>query len=1041
MVWVVGVAERGRAAETVLRLLGPVQAQIAGRPVDTGPGKQRCVFAALLLDAGQPVPFDALIDRVWDARPPNRARGVLATYVARLRVALRAAGCPDDVLNLRTAFGGYLADCDPLLVDLHQARHLVATARPLADPALAADVLQQAVEVWQPLVLAGVPGEWAERIRYGLSRERTSVIVQWAQTQVTLGNYDAVIARLQPMLSEQPTAEDVAEPLLAALAGAGQVTQAQECYARLRQAIADELGSEPSPRLRDLHVRILQGRLPASVSTPAPGGGNPIPAQLPALTAAFVGRAEALARLDALVAENNQSTTGIHPPAVLISTIAGTAGVGKTTLAVYWAHRVRDRFPDGQLYVDLHGFAPTAPLSPAQVLARFLVALGVSGERIPGEVDQAAALYRTLLAGRRMLIVLDNARDTDQVRPLLPGDDRSLVLVTSRNRLDGLVAREGAARILLDVLPAHESRQLLLQMLDGQRTAAEPGAVDELAELCGHLPLALRIAAARIAGDPQETIGAYRDQLRGADRLDALEVSDDRQTAVRAAVELSYAAMPDPAQRLFRLLGLTDGPDYGLEAIAALLGAPATQASRPLTYLASAHLVERPRPGRYALHDLLRLCAAEYATAAETPEVRAAAIGRLYAYYVQTADQASQLLKPQTLRLPPAASWCPPGEPQPGATRFQNRSEASAWLADELPNLVAAARAAAALGPRPAAWSLAAVLRGYFQSGALVEGEAIARAGLDAALAERHPVGEAISRICMADVLGGMSRYDEAFDQYGKALGITREIGWREGEATVLGNLAQKQHLAGLLQVAVDNLHRALTLNESTGWLQGQAVNHTNLGVVYWDLGLLEEAGKQYERAAQLYHQIGSYAGEAIALTNLGEAIHALGDRAKALEVLNRALALHREIGNRVGEAYTLRCAAAVWRDLGAQGSAMRLAKMALQVIRRIGHRRYEADTLNVLGSIHERRGQLCDAITYRREALDLARELGTPIPQVEALIGLAVAHCRMGAIGEARRYAEQAVAISQRGETVNLRSRALSVLEDVRRSAAVPGA
>jgi hypothetical protein len=389
---------------------------------------------------------------------------------------------------------------------------------------------------------------------------------------------------------------------------------------------------------------------------------------LPADVTAFTGRRRQLEALDGLL-ESGADTT-----AVVISAIAGTAGVGKTGLAVHWAHRVRDRFPDGQLYVNLRGYAPTPPASPLEALAGVLRALGVAAEQVPVETEQAAGLYRTLLADKRMLVLLDNARDPDQVRPLLPGGPGSLVVVTSRHRLSGLVVKEGACRLTLDVLTPEEANQLLARLLGETRVHAEPAAAAELARACAHLPLALRIAAATLADRPQLSIAGYVAELGQGDRLGALAVDGDEQAAVRAAFDLSYAALAPGARRLFRLLGLVPGPEVTADAAAALTGTLPERAARLLDRLAAAHLIDQDTAGRFAFHDLLRLYAAERARHEDTGEERKAATRRLLDWYLHTVDAAARMLYPDKLRLP-----LPLAEAPRPATPFADHRGALAW--------------------------------------------------------------------------------------------------------------------------------------------------------------------------------------------------------------------------------------------------------------------------------------------------------------------------------------------------------------------------
>ncbi|OLT14867.1 hypothetical protein BJF78_17050 [Pseudonocardia sp. CNS-139] len=459
---------------------------------------------------------------------------------------------------------------------------------------------------------------------------------------------------------------------------------------------------------------------------------RPVPAQLPADVAGFTGRSDLVRDLDALLADGD-------PGAVPITVLAGAPGVGKTALALHWAHRVRHRFPDGQLYLNLRGHAAAPPLTPAEALTRLLRSLDVAPDRVPTDVTDAAALFRSVLADSRTLLVLDDARQAEQVRPLLPGGPGCHVIVTSRSALPGLVARNGASRLTLHPLDPADSRALLGRLLGRQRTAADPGAVDELARLCGHLPLALRIAAANVLGDPEPeptAVAAFVQRLSNGNRLAELAVPADADTVLRGAFDLSYAALPGAAQQLFRVLSVVPGGEVTSGTAAALLGVPADEGRRLLGQLAGAHLVEEPEPGRFAQPDLLRLYAAEQlAGAGPDPD---GPWERLLAHYTGVADAASRLLHPDAVRLPGGPAY---GGPVP----FADRRDAAAWVDAELPALQAAVLRAAEHGPRRAAWLLVDALSGYFPLRAaalpwhLMTGAALAAADVAGATPRRRP--------------------------------------------------------------------------------------------------------------------------------------------------------------------------------------------------------------------------------------------------------------------------------------------------------------
>ncbi|HVQ91898.1 MAG TPA: tetratricopeptide repeat protein, partial [Mycobacteriales bacterium] len=673
-----------------------------------------------------------------------------------------------------------------------------------------------------------------------------------------------------------------------------------------------------------------------------------------------------------------------------MTAIGGSAGIGKTALAVYWAHRVQDRFPGGQLYVNLNGHAATPPMRPVEALARFLRALGVPAERVPVELDEAAALYRSALAGSRTLVLLDNAATAEQVRPLLPGEPGCLVLVTSRDRLSGLAARDGAHRLTLDVLAPAESVALLAAVLGAGRVGREPDAAAELARACGHLPLALRIVGAHLDDNPGRPLAAQAAALAGADRLAALAVDGDPETAVRAAFDLSYATLPADARRLFRLLGLVPGPDVTPTAAAALAGSTVPAAAGLLDRLAAAHLVDQPAPGRYALHDLLRAYAAERAGVEDGVADGGAARFRLLDWYLHTAGAAADQLYPEMLRLalPPA----PVGLPAAG---IDGHGSAVGWLDGELPNLIAAIIDAAEHGPRPAAWRLADTLRGYFwQSRHAVGWLRAAQAGLAAATTDGDQRAQAALQLSLATAYHSLDRFTDAVTHYTAAAELAGQAGWLDGQAAVLGNLGNVHADRGDLRRAADCHHQALALHRQTKRPAAEAVSLSNLGWLHWQLGRLRQAAGYTAEALARHRQAGSPSGEAHALGNLGVVERDLGLLDQAQTHLDAALTLHRAIGNRYGEAETLQELAALHRDRGEPVRALATAEAAIGLAREIGDRRIETDVLNVLGTLHPD-----DPAGYHRQELALARQTGSRWSETTALLGLAAAQLTAAAL------------------------------------------
>ena len=1043
------------------RLLGPVEAYRQGRPVDLGRRRERCLLCLLLLETGRTVPVDRLLDLLWDGSPPETGRGQLRVNVSRLRSRLDTAGTG---VRITARGGGYLVDADPDSIDVHRFRVGVQQARQLPDPAARATALTTALALWRgPLMADVATDQLRARVGAGLDDLRLSAAELRAESALAAGQHDGLVADLAALVAEQPGRERLVGLLMLALYRSGRPAEALAAYRAARRVLVDEFGLEPGAPLRLLHEQILRDD-PAIAAPGAPvAAGTGARRYLPRDIGDFTGRTGELAWL----AEAARDTSGAVPVAVVV----GPAGVGKTALAVRFAHRVAARFGDGQLYLDLRGFAPGPPVRTIDALARLLRALGVEPDRVPADPVEAAGLYRSLLVERRVLVLLDNAGSAEQIRPLLPGGPGCLALVTSRDRLTGLVARDGARRLTLDVLEPGESLALLGRIVGRHRLDAEPGAAAGLVELCDRLPLALRIAAATLADHPHRPIAEQVAALAHGDRLGALQVPGDAHGGVRAAFNQSYAALGPDARRLYRQLGLVPGPDLTAETAAAVARTGTGEAAKLLDRLAGAHLVDTHANGRYGMHDLLRLYARELAAAEDTDADRQATLDRLYDHYLDRVAEAARLLYPQKLRLPrppsprPAEGLSPaPAEPLihaelagrpavgfdedaqasvlPGPVRaragpasrapvaFDEHAQASAWLDAERANLVAAVTHAAEHGPRPAAWLLADSLRGYFWlSMYTVDWLATARAGLAAAEADGDLRARAAAQLSLGDLHWRQGEHRRAIERYTRALALARRAGWRECQAAVLGNLGNTYRLSGQPRRAANHVIQALALNRQAGLLAGEAVNLGNLGVAYFELGRLQQAANWYGEALGRHQKAGSRSGEAIMLGNLAEVRHAQGHFDQAREHLDRSLALTREIGDRANEAEVLRILACVGHDTGRHDEAFKLARTAVSLAAGTGHHRFEALTLTTLATIHRDLGQHQRAIDGYRHAIDLAAGAGDRYPHVGALLGLAVADQHLGRHEPALTHAGEALGLAREAGFRMLEGQARTVL------------
>ncbi|SMD24468.1 AfsR/SARP family transcriptional regulator [Kibdelosporangium aridum] len=935
-------------------LLGAVRARQGAQSVPLGPRQQRLVFAVLAWEVGRPVSVDRLISLLWPDSPPRTAEHAVRVCVSKLRSILAGHA------ELTAQGSGYVLRADPLTIDAHRFLDLVEQARATVDDRRKVEVLDEALGQWQGPALADTASdEIRERLFGGLTEAKLVATEDRFDALLRLGRHHSVVSSLASLAETYPARERLVGQLMLALHRGGQSGQALDVARRTRQYLAGELGIDPGRELQDLELAIL--RDDPALATPRRRG----PAQLPADLADFTGRSAALDQLDALVARD--------PAAVVITAIDGTAGVGKTALAVHWAHRIRDRFPDGQLHVNLRGYDLGPPLQPAQVLNQFLRAVGVPSDGLPTGLDEAVAMYRTLLSDKRMLVVLDNAVSADQVRPLIPVSPGSVVVITSRDRLDGLVAMDGAKRVVLDVLSPKEAIALLRQML-GDRVDEDLDAAAELAVTCAYLPLALRIAAAHLAVRPNRSIADHVAALRAGDPLAALQIEGDSQAAVTAGFDLSYTALKPDAQRLFRLLGLVPGPDASVDAAAALTGADDVDVL--LERLAAAHLIEEHTPGRYTFHDLLRQYAWERTTEQDSLAEREAALDRLYEYYETTTRAAVELLYPYMLRIEG-------GTPK----SFDDHGSALAWLDLERANLVAAVRQAE--GKR--SWLLADTVRSYlYFRGHIVDLFGVARHALTTA--GDDPKARAAAHNSLATAYYSQNQYAEAVRHYSDSQTWSRSIGWLTGEAAMLNNLGAILEQQGDLDGANAKFVELLALLRSTGehhHLLGPAL--IRVGNNLQCRGRLTEAESYYRQALEFSRAMGERHAEANALHFLGGVQYLMGELDEALKDDSEALRIYLSLGGRNDEARARTHLANVYRGYGRYDEAMKEARAALVLAVETGERRTETWVRSALAATHLAMDDKTEAAAEYERALAVARAIGARYEECEALIGLAL--------------------------------------------------
>ncbi|MBU2664727.1 tetratricopeptide repeat protein [Actinoplanes bogorensis] len=886
-------------------LLGAVEIRRDGQRVEAGHPRQRAVLAFLLAEAGQPAPADVLIDRVWGPSPPPSARATLHSHIARLRRLLQ----PEAALTF--ASGCYVLAVEPDQVDVHRFGRLVArAAEPGADRL---GLLRAAMALWRGEPLAGLTGDWAGQTRESWSRQYADAAVAWSAAERRAGQPAVAIPLLTDLAAADPLHEALALELMEALAAAGRTAEALAQYETIRRHLESELGVDPGPALREKHGVLLRGSRPA---------------QLPAAPATFVGREPELAAL-----EQGQGE-------VPVIAVVGPAGVGKTALVLRWAWSARARFPDGQLHIDLRGFGDGEPIGPADALDRMLRALGVPPEQIAPDPDERSAQLRSELADRRVLMILDNAGSARQVRPLLPGHPGSLAVVTSRSRLDGLVA-EGVRRLPLAALSAPESAALL-RRIAARDACANDRLTGRLVDLCEGLPLAVSVVAARLDG-PQRLPAIVRELEDEGNRLAVLDVDED-DVSVRRALGFSVRSLDEAARRLFGLLAVHPGQTPGLDACAALLGRDADGTRPVLDRLAAVHLLQLPAPSRYRMHDLVRLAAREHASSSDEDEGNAA-LRRVLSWYRDVANTADRVLRPAER----------PNFASPSPLSFESADDAMAWLDAEADNLTAAVvtgcRAVPEIG-----WQIAAALYGWLVRRRHLERWIdLYRAAADAAARAGDPGGEAMIHGRLAMPFSHLGRTGEAAASCRRAYELRRDGGDRLGAATALLNLGAVHNSAGNGAEAIRWLDEAATLSaELTGAGHLRALIASNLGEAYLlDLRFAPAVGHLTEALALAREHCGPRDVAEI-LRRLAEAGNADGRAAEAAGHAAEGAEMARTAGDVLLEAEATVELGRACYDLGRRDEGERHLRQALSVLEPMDARRAAAvrELLVLIGAV-----------------------------------------------------------------------------------------
>lgn len=928
-----------RLPDVRFAVLGPLKAWRGAAEVPLGPPKRQAVLSALLVQSGRPVPLDMIVDVVWGAEPPARAENIVHQHVGALRRMLEPhLASRAEASRLVRRSGGYLLDLNRNTLDLLRFRDLreqAQSAAARAVPGQATQLLMEALALWRGPVGLGLPAPVRRHpLLATVDGEYSTAAKEAADAALAAGSEAVVLKPLRQAADLDPLDEALQARLVRVLAGAGQRAEALEHYRGVCSRLAATLGLDPGPELREAYEQVARG--PGAGGRGVPSPRPPAPdepdcrAQLPPRPEAFIGREDDLALLDAAL-----PAEGTTSPATVITVVGGAPGTGKTTLAVHWAHQVADRFPDGQLYVDLLGYAADgAVLRPGEAIRSLLEGFGVPAGRMPTDLDAQAAMYRSLFAGRRVLVVLDNARSAEQVRPLLPGAPGCMVVVTSRDQLSGLLVFHGARYLLLEALSTDEALEFLSRRLGARRVADEPSAALEIVERCGRLPLALAVvcarAAARPTAAPADLAGELRRSHGGPDTFATGGTAPD----VRAVFSWSYRALPPTAARLFRLLSLCPGSEVSLHAAAALAGLEPRDARAALGELTRAQLCTEHRPDRFAAHGLLRAYSHELARG-DDPEEYLAARRRLLDHYLHSAHAAVTRLAPHFEKVPLAA-------PVAGAAPlvFDDHDRAHAWLTTERSVLQAAVEQDVNDGVGEYAWRLALVLEWF---------------------------------------LDRVGRWQDHFREQSSPLTNAR----RPGHVTAREHAHRALGFAGgRLERRVEaqaHLRRARELFAEIGDLTGQGRVLRHLAFLANSCGEHRTALRHYEEAERLYESVGCPGGRAAIANEIGWTLMLLGEYGAALKKCRRAVSLARDIGDSSVEAASWGSVGGIHARLGEHHEALRAYDHALALYRRIIDARPTAGTLMNIGDAHAAADAAERARAAWREALDILEGIGHP--------------------------------------------------------------
>jgi DNA-binding SARP family transcriptional activator/tetratricopeptide (TPR) repeat protein len=965
------------------RALGPIELWTAGQQQDLGPARARSVLAMLLLAPRTIVPVETLIDRLWDTRPPPKARESLSVYIARLRASLREA--LGDSVQLVGRARGYVLEIEPEVIDVHQFRRLRRQAGALissGDYDHAAVLLREADGLWRGQALAGIQGDWVARMRDSLEEERRAAILERVECELELGRHADLVGELRQLLAQYPLDEMFVAHQMTALYWSGRPGDALSLFRETRIRLIDEQGTEPGPMLTELHQRILgrDPQLAARTADQRPGRGAR-PDTLPPKTTEFVGRSDELGML-----------TGEQGGIPRVTVIEGMPGVGKTALAVHVARLVSGEYPDGSFYLDLHSHDPGSPsLDASEALHRLLRMLAVPATQIPETIGERVALWRAQLSRRRAVVILDDASRHDQIRPLLPVAGQCQILITTRRRLSGL----GSARTLtLDVLSLDDAITLFRQTA-GEGKTRDLDQVAAVVGLCGRLPLAIQLTAGRVRRHPLSLADLIEEMSQTPARLGGAEAASPE---MMSAFDLSYRALEPDHQRFFRRLGVGPCASVSLPAAAALVGCTLAEGEKALAALLDHHLLARAPAGQFRFHELIRGYAAVCAARDDPEGEQRQAVGRLLDYYLHSADQADRVLHPFRRQMPVPVTRLPVASPALGT-----EEDAAGWLESEWRNILQAAQHAARHEWKQKCADLTHMLADFLEISAYWD-EAISAhtLALQACRDLADPARIAQASLDLGAVCQQVGRHEVAIPLAEGAAAICRSLADRGGEAGALDQIGMAHQRAARSREALAYFLEARVLYRDAGDQRGVAGTLSHSGIACSQLGRYPEALAHLRDAVSLYRRVGDRRGEAKTLNNLGKLHLYRGYHRDSLDAFEQSLHIFSEIGGAQNEAILYHSIGSVHHYKGSYEEGLAACRRALAIYRDIGDIPDEADVLNDIGAIYQSAACYDEALIYHQKALLIAEEIGNLSHQLVALRRIADIHRGSGRYGEA---------------------------------------